>query len=123
MGLDKPAVVDGLKRFDMIANRLNDHILNLRGGDPAHRSGPLGLPLQEGGGKVISVSHPLLAGVARGHAITPVVEQASHQQSVRTRPQGLVKRCVMSATTANILRRAASGSACRWPSRRSTGWR
>src|ERR1700704_804860 len=88
--LDKAAVVDGLKRFDMVANRLNDHILNLRGGDPAYRSGTLGFPLQEGSGKVISVSAPLLAGVARGHAIAMVVKQPSKQQSVRTRPQSLV---------------------------------
>ena len=66
IGLDKASVVDGRGRFDMVANRLNDHILNLRGGDPAHRSGPLGLSLQEAGGKVVSVSHPLLAGVALG---------------------------------------------------------
>src|SRR5712671_4689619 len=74
----------------MVANRLNDRILNLRGGDPAHRSGPLGLSLQEGGGKIISVSHPLLAGVARGHSIATVVKKASHQHSARTRPQRLV---------------------------------
>src|SRR5712672_265255 len=90
IGIDKPAVVDGLGWFDMIANRLNDHILNLRGRDPAHRSGPLSLPVHEGGGKIISVSHPLLAGVARGHAIATVVKKASHQQSVRSRPQRLV---------------------------------
>src|SRR6266576_600532 len=42
------------------------------------------------GGKVIAVSHPLLAGVARGHAIATVVKKASHQQSVRSRAQGLV---------------------------------
>src|SRR6266550_5400341 len=48
MGLDKAAVVDGLERFDMVANRLNDQILNLRRRDPAHGSGPLGLRLQDG---------------------------------------------------------------------------
>src|SRR5258705_12392794 len=74
----------------MVANRLNDEILNFGARDPAHRSGPLGLPLQEGRGKVISISDPLLAGVARGHAITMVVKQASHQQRVRTRPPRLV---------------------------------
>src|SRR3954469_15187786 len=56
----------------MVANRLNDQILNLGGRDPAHRSGTLGFALQEGRGKVISVSDPLLAGVARGHAIAAV---------------------------------------------------
>src|SRR4051794_40613934 len=74
----------------MVANRLNDQILNLGGRDPAYRSKTLGFPLQKGRGKVISISDPLLAGVARGHAITMVVKQASKQQSVRTRPQRLV---------------------------------
>src|SRR5882724_9603137 len=87
-GIDKAAVVDILGRLDMVANRLNDQILNFGGPDPAHRSGLLAL--QEGRGKVISVSQPLLAGVARGHAVPTVVKKASHQQSVRTRPQRLV---------------------------------
>jgi len=29
VGIDKATVVDGLGRFDMVANRLNDQILNL----------------------------------------------------------------------------------------------
>jgi len=41
-GIDKAAVVDVLGRFDMVANRLNDQILNLGGRDPAYRSRTLG---------------------------------------------------------------------------------
>src|SRR5262245_23439834 len=46
VGIDKAAVVDSLGRLDMVANRLNDQILNLGSRDPAYRSGPLRLPLQ-----------------------------------------------------------------------------
>src|SRR6267142_2072499 len=90
VGIDKAAVIDTLGRLDMVANRLNDQIFNLGGCDTAHRSGRLSLPLQEGRGKVISVSQPLLARVARGHAVPTVVKKVSHQQSIRTRPQRLV---------------------------------
>src|SRR5215204_3722224 len=40
--------------------------------------------------KSMSVSDPLLAGCGLGSCHTTVVEQMSHQQSVRTRPQRLV---------------------------------
>jgi hypothetical protein len=91
----------------MVANRLNDQFLNLGGRDPSHRSGPVGLTLQEGGGKVISVSHPLLAGVARGQAITTVVKQASHQQSVRTGPQRLVIGLLLAQLSLDCIEKSA----------------
>src|SRR4030081_3934686 len=70
IGLDKAAVVDGLGRFDMVANRLNDRILNLRGGDPAiSRKGNSG-PEKSGSGKPNRMSFPqrrtLMKSVRRG---------------------------------------------------------
>jgi len=44
VGIDKATIADGLGRFDMVANQLNDQILNLGGRDPAYRSGTLGCP-------------------------------------------------------------------------------
>ena len=51
-------------------------------GTRAHRSSPLGCAIEQGGREVVAVLDAALAGMAWGHAIAAIVEDAAGQQSL-----------------------------------------
>src|SRR5205823_13946393 len=76
---------------EVVAQRHNDEHLDLGGGNAAHQSARLGLPLQHGLGDVIAVAEAALVGVGWAHAVAAMVEKASGQERGQT-PQPAAPR-------------------------------
>jgi hypothetical protein len=77
VGVDEgPIVVNRGRWFDVIANRSNDQRLDLGCGNSVNRSRALSLALEKGGREIIAVLDSPLAGMARGHPVTAVIEDA-----------------------------------------------
>ena len=82
MSLDQKPVIDRQLRFDMLANRLDNHRLDLGGRYSSHRSGALGCAVEQSGRQIVAVLGAGLAGMGGAHAIAPIIEDTAGQQSL-----------------------------------------
>jgi hypothetical protein len=73
VGVDKATVVNRFRRFEMFANRAYDQSLDLGRRHPGYGSGALGIAVEQGRRKIVSVLDAALAGVARAHPIAAVI--------------------------------------------------
>ena len=80
----------------MLRHRVADQGLDLGGGHSGDRSDELRLALNQGRGDVVAIPEPVLAAVARGHAVAAVVEHAAQQQGLGA-PSGCVMGCALFA--------------------------
>src|SRR5262249_54473283 len=80
VGSHEFADVKGWFDREVLPHRSSNQGFDLGGGNSGDRSCELGLPLDQGRGDVVAVPEPLLAAVARGHAVAPVVENAAAEQ-------------------------------------------
>jgi hypothetical protein len=80
MGSHKFAKVTGWFGREVVRHRRRDQGFDRRGRNAGDRSGEFGLPLDQSRGHVVAVPEPLLAAVARGHAVAAVVENVAAEQ-------------------------------------------
>ena len=82
MSFDQDTVIARPLRSDMLANRLDDHRLDLGCRHASHRSGALGCAVEQSGRQIVAVLDAGLAGMGGAHAIATIIEDAAGQQSL-----------------------------------------
>jgi len=82
MSLDQDTVIDRLLRSDMLANRLDNHRLDLGCGHARHRSDTLSCAIEQSGRQIVAVLDAGLAGMGGAHAIAGIIEDAAGQRSL-----------------------------------------